>query len=109
MKLLCITLIMVLSQALMAKIDDFNSIIQEQSRNQKETHVSLSQEALDSTDAVLNPKASTPQIFLIGANSEDLALSNLHATSLKVILPQKPIAVEKKQLIRLGEELNEAQ
>ncbi|MEQ1721692.1 MAG: hypothetical protein ABL930_00860 [Pseudobdellovibrio sp.] len=100
------------SQLVSAKVADFNSMIQTQVNTQKEIHSSLNEEIEAVEVSTTNQTEVQPEIIVLGVgvlpvNSFDKSTVSITNTSTQQVL--KPIVIEEKQFVRLGEELSEAQ
>lgn len=116
MKKILFVSIVFLGQFSMAKIADFNSLIQAQTSTQKEIHSSLNEDIQVIEISSLAAESKSPEIIILGAgqlpgtaeimsqkNQYELIKSNITQT-----VPN-PILFEQNQFKRLGEELSEAQ
>ncbi len=107
MKILVITFTLVFTQSLMAKIADFNSLIQQQSKAQKEIHLSLNEDNIETIE-ISGTQATKAHEILVVSTDQVLVPSTLLA-SVKTTQLQKLILMEEKQFQILGDELKDAQ
>lgn len=116
MKKILFVSIVFLGQISMAKIADFNSLIQAQTSTQKEIHNSLSEDIQVTESSSLALETRRPEVIVLGVgqlpiSSVSVAQKNEFELlkSNKVQNTPSPIVIEQNQFKRLGEELSEAQ
>lgn len=115
MKILLSTIILGLTPLSWAGTIDFNSMITEQSKSQKEIHKSLIDEGLNSPEINESNGTQNPEIIVIDDGSGGgsiISPTNLKIKgvkySIKNLKNKNKNLIEEKQFIRLGEELSEA-
>ncbi|MBY0553437.1 hypothetical protein K2P97_02840 [bacterium] len=115
MKKILFVSIVFLGHFSMAKIADFNSLIQAQASAQKEIHNSLNEEIQVIEISSLAEESKAPEIILLGTghipNSASLAQKNEYELLKSNNLQDRanPIIIEQSQFKRLDEELGATQ
>ncbi len=96
----------------------FNSLVQQQVKDQKALLLSLREDtqAVDGADntLALEEKSADPEVIVLGASLDLIASDSSDAiesivfTEKEHALLEKPIVAEEKQFMQLGEELSQA-
>lgn len=113
MKTFFITFLIILSQVATAKINDFNSLINEHSKVQNELHKSISTLTAVPIESSSVEQSKKSEVIVLDTNREVYPEESAPAKNNKKTTPKKKLTksddIEEKHFLRLGEELDNAQ